>query len=154
MPHNISELMESIPISALNENPNIYTLANLTKDLNSQLYTCHTSTQPETQPNPQTLLTQLVNTLDSSDENIRTLINDLPNTWQATNHKGTLLNKTILKRSAWGELREADDLHLLQQAILSTHPPPTHAVTQYTTYIMTSMRIGSSIWEKRHIKLL
>ena len=52
----------------------------------------------------------------------------------------------MLQQSSWGELREAEDLQALQQAILTSHPSPNHTVTQYTTYITTSMRMGSSIW--------
>jgi len=52
----------------------------------------------------------------------------------------------MLQRSSWGELREADDLQTLQQTILTTQPPPNHTVTHYTTYITTSMSMGSSIW--------
>ena len=105
-----------------------------------------TPTHPETQPNPQTLFKQLANALNSTDDNIRTLINHLPSTWQATNHKGIPLNKTMLQRSSCGELREADGLQALQQTILTAHPPPNHTVTQYTTYFTTSMSMGSSIW--------
>ena len=54
----------------------------------------------------------------------------------------------MLQRSTWGELREANDLQSLQPTILTTHPPPSHTVTQYTTYITTSISIGSSIWRQ------
>jgi len=89
-----------------------------------------TSTQSENQSNPQTLLNYLVNALNSSDEYIRTLINHLPTTWQATNLKCTPLTKTMLRLISWGKLRVADDLQALQQAILATHPPPNQTVTQ------------------------
>ena len=71
------------------------------------LHTTRNSSQPTT------LFNQLLNALKSSDENIHTLINHLPSTWRATNHKDTPLNKTMLKRITWGELTEADELQTL-----------------------------------------
>ena len=142
---NTSNLLESTPVYAQNDTSNrAHKIANVTTNIEAPS-TSPTSTQLETQPNPQTLLNQVLNALNSSDESIHNLINHLPSTWRATNHKGTPLNKTMLQRSSWGELREADDLQTLQQTILTTHPPPNHTVTQYTTYITTSMSMGSSI---------
>jgi hypothetical protein len=146
---NPSDLLESTPIYAQTETSNLaHNLENVTKKMYAPLTPCLPSTHPETQPNPQTLLNQLVNALNSPDENIRTPINILLSTWQATNHKGTPLNKATLRRSSWGDLREADDLQALQQAILTSRPPPNHTVTHYATYITTSISMGSAI--KRH----
>ena len=139
VPPTTSDLLVSTATYAQNKNSNTaQTLAHVTKEYDAHLPTYPTSTQPKTQPDPQTLLNQLANALDSSDESIRTLINHLPSTWQATNPKGATLTKTMLQRSSWGELRVADDLQALQQAILMTHPPLNHTVTQYTTYTRTS----------------
>ena len=143
-----SNLLEPHPFCAQGQAPNLaHKLANVTTYLETPL-TNPPPTSPDNLPNPQTLLNQLLNALTSPDENLHTLIHQLPNTWQATNNKGTPLNKTMLQRCTWGELREADALQSLQHAILTAHPPPNHTVTQYTTYITTSMSMGSSIWRQ------
>ena len=102
-----SDLLDPTSAYAQNKNPNTaHTLSSVTNDYYAQLPMCLTSTKPETQSNLHTLIHHLVNALNSSDEYIRTLINHLPITWQATNLKGTPLTKTMLQRSSWGELRE------------------------------------------------
>ena len=90
VPPTASELLDSTSAYAhLKKSNTAHTLANVTKDYDAQLPMGLTSTQPETQPSPQTFFNQLMNALSSTDEYIRTLINHLPNTWQATNLKGT-----------------------------------------------------------------
>ena len=87
VPPDASDLLESTPAYAQNETSNLaHNLANVTTKIYVPLTPCLTSTHPETQLNPQTLYNQLVNALNSSDDNIRTLINHLPSAWQATNH--------------------------------------------------------------------
>ncbi len=98
VPPNASDLLESNPAYTQNETSNLTHLANVATETHAPMLL--TPTHPETQPNPKTLLNQLVNALNSTDDNIRTLINHLPSTWQATNHKGTPLNKTMLQRSS------------------------------------------------------
>jgi hypothetical protein len=107
VPPTASNLLDPTSAYAQNKSPNTaQTLANVTTNIDAPLTTRLTSTLPETQPNPQTLFIQLVNALNLSDENICILINHLPSTWQATNYKGTPLNKTMLQRSSWASLEK------------------------------------------------
>ncbi len=101
VPPTVSDLLDSIYAYAQNNNSyTAHILANVTKDYDAQLPMGLTSTQPETQPNPQTLSNQLVNALNSSDDYIRTLINHLPQhvaSHEPQRHPST---KRMLQRSS------------------------------------------------------
>jgi len=101
VPPTASNLLDPTSAYAQNKSPNTaHTLANVTNYYYTKLPMSLTSTQPETQSNPQTLFNHSVDALNSSDEYVRTLINHIPTTWQATNLKGTPLTKTMLQRSS------------------------------------------------------
>jgi hypothetical protein len=60
---------------------------------------------------------QLVELLDTyTDEQFKTTINNLPDPWQDTNEKGTIVTKRQLSMSTWGEYIDE------QSALLSKKP--------------------------------
>ena len=128
LPPNTSNLLESTLVYAQNETSNLaHEIANITTNIEAPS-TCPTSTQPETQPNPQTLLNQLLNALNSSDENIHNLINHLPSTWRATNHKGTPSTKQCSNEAHGASLESLTTFkHCNRQFSRHTHRPTTRS---------------------------
>jgi hypothetical protein len=107
----IPELLVENSSSAPKQYPNIsHSLAHVTTDCDTPKPINPTSTESGTHLDPQSYLNQLVQALDSTDESIKSLINQRPNTWQAINPKVITLTKKLLKQSSWGTLRVADDL--------------------------------------------
>ncbi len=52
-------------------------------------------------------MAHLIEALTTNDRYIKALIHNLPNNWSRHNVIGTLITKTQLLRSAWGELKKA-----------------------------------------------
>jgi len=63
------------------------------------------------------------------------------------------VTKRQLLQCTWGELKEADNLQSLQQAILVVHPPPTTTVTQYTTHLISAIYMDSTVWRHSNIHI-
>ncbi len=81
--------------------PNIaHSLAHVTTYCDTPQPMNPTPIKPGTHLDPQSYPNQLVQTLDSTDESNISLINQLPNTWQATYPKGIALTKNLLKQSS------------------------------------------------------
>ena len=111
VPDTIPDLLVENPSYVHNLYPNIaHSLAHVTTDCDTPQPINPTPTKPGTHLDPQSYLNQLVQALDSTDESIKSLINQRPNTWQAINPKVITLTKKLLKQSSWGTLRVADDL--------------------------------------------
>ena len=125
VPPNANNLIETTTAYAQNETSNSApTLATITTNIAPS--TCPTSTQPETQLNPQIIFNQLVNALNTSNDNIRTLINHLPSAWQATNHKGTPSTKRCSNGAHGASLEKlATSKHYNTQFSRHTHRPTT-----------------------------
>ncbi len=84
----------------------------------------------------------------NTDELLKPLINDLPNTWQDINEKGALVTKRQLQISTWGEYKDDHIALLFQTTILSTRPHP-HTVTEYDTLLAQSIVTRNDVWAKR-----
>ena len=103
------------------------------------------NTTPTQTHQPHTI-THLTDALNGTDRHVKTLIQSLPNDWEAYNHKGSLITKQQLLHCTWGEPTESDSLQAFQQAIITAIPPPTTTVTQYTTHLTSAICRDNTVW--------
>ena len=82
------------------------------------------------------------------DQHIKTLIKSLPEEWAAHNDCGLLVTKRQLLHNVLGELKESDSLQAFEQAILTTLPPSTTMITQYTTHFTSDICMDNTV--RRH----
>jgi hypothetical protein len=83
-----------------------------------------------------------------TNEQFKTSINNLPDSWQDINDKGTIVTKRQLKMATWGEYKDDHSALLFQTTILNTRPHP-HTATQYDTLLAQSVVTHNDVWTRR-----
>jgi hypothetical protein len=96
---------------------------------------------------PPSTITHLIDALNTDDQNIKNLIQALPEAWSSCNARGAQITKQQLTQCTWGQLKELDSLQEFQQAILTTIPPPTDTVTQYHTHLTSAISSDNIVWQ-------
>ncbi len=104
--------------------------------------------------NPPSTITHLIDALTTDDHDIKKRIQALLEKWSSYNARGTQVTKRQLTQCTCGELKESDSLQELQQAILTTIPPPTDTVTQYHTHaFLNALHNAFSLLTQTHTSL-
>ena len=106
-------------------------------------------------PTPRLLGTNLIRILHLTglldtytNEQYKAVINNLPESWQYIDEKGTLVTKRQLTMAVWGEYKDDHSALLFQEAMLNTKAHP-HTVTQYDTLLAQLVVIHNDVWTRR-----
>jgi hypothetical protein len=110
-----------------------------------------TSDNPHTnnrsQPRQTHTINHLIDNLKANAQHIITQILALSDDRTTHNYRGSRVTKRQLLHCTWGEHTESDNLQFFQQAILTTLPPSTTTITQYTTFLTSAICMDNTVWQ-------